>query len=545
MTDPPVYTIAQGDSLGPFYLGASIHDILARIKSLPLIYPNIQISYSQTHPLLAPITVLLPANGVRLRFDGHDQRLRLIEVLDFSKSQLIYKNQKVRYGDIYNTQGVKEPPAKHGPDFKSAYKIFGPTTPGEYIPPGKGTRTDTGTYVLSYPGLAWSFPLKESVWNADLTWAGAVSVLSSTATKPALALSLFVGESWELARTGLFDVEMFGHLRSPLPQGVKRETVAREIERAKVHERGRIELQRHDAPSFWIILGETTPQDLLTELGPPDSIKKKSEDGLGIHRHRKYSSAGNSRRGSSNVDMTPPDHQSRMPYDSGASSQAEESELSEDEEVIDDKNQNAEQVFYNYYSHGFDILISNPTSSPSFSANTNSNGGSRAASPYANQTTEKREPVLPKSHLVATKILIHGNVPGTWSFNKHRRLRWTLDLSPPSEDEYDPITSESPFRDIQDRLHEVFHNSYQTDEEERAAGRPMAINRAFAREELSAGGEYGVIGSWEDGGTSSVRRDGDDGKGESEKMGGAELYGWPGLVFEVLKNGAVSCLMVY
>jgi hypothetical protein len=28
-------------------------------------------------------------------------------------------------------------------------------------------------------------------------------------------------------------------------------------------------------------------------------------------------------------------------------------------------------------------------------------------------------------------------------------------------------------------------------------------------------------------------------------MGAAEVYGFPGLVFEVLKNGAVSCLMVY
>src|ERR1700743_3466760 len=117
-------------------LGASIHDILARVKSLPLLYPNISLSYSQSFPLSTPIVLTLPHNGVRLRFDAPEQRLRLIEVLDFGKLQLRYKEN-----NIGNPQGESDPEPIHGPSvvpppgptFRQVYKIFGPTTPGEYI----------------------------------------------------------------------------------------------------------------------------------------------------------------------------------------------------------------------------------------------------------------------------------------------------------------------------------------------------------------------------------------------------------------------------
>ena len=37
----------------------------------------------------------LPENGLRLRFDGVDQRLRLIEVIDFRKIKLAYKGSEL------------------------------------------------------------------------------------------------------------------------------------------------------------------------------------------------------------------------------------------------------------------------------------------------------------------------------------------------------------------------------------------------------------------------------------------------------------------
>jgi phagosome assembly factor 1 len=83
----------------------------------------------------------------------------------------------------------------------------------------------------------------------------------------------------------------------------------------------------------------------------------------------------------------------------------------------------------------------------------------------------------------------------------------------------------------------------------------MVLNRGWGREEVGTDSEWGVVGGWEDGGggpggqggSGSVVRKGNGGQDsvEAERLGEAEVYGFPGLVFEVLKNGAVSCLMVY
>jgi isoleucyl-tRNA synthetase len=517
-------------------LGASIHDVLARIKSVPLVYPSISLSHSQSHPLLAPVIITLQSNGLRLRFDGPEQRLRLIEVLDFSKTRLSYKGH-----DIGNSQTQNENvalnthfnPPKTGPGFRSVYKIFGPTTPGEYLPPN-GKNKEDGTYVLSYPGIAFSFPLKHGIWSSGTGWSSTVSLLSSNASKASTAMSVFVGESWDLARDSLFENDMSNFLRSPIASGIKKETVPKEVELVKVHDRGRVELVRKDAPSFWIMMGETTPQDLVTELGPPDSVHRRNDTRVAIHQDRRNSSASASRRGSSNTEMSPPLR--NLPFDSDTSSQVEESDESDLEEgvVIDPKKrEDSGEVFYNYYSHGFDIKVSNPLP-PSTLSHASSTNGSGTDGPDA---------VVPRSHLVVTKILLHGNVPGSWNFNRHRRIRWSLD-SVATADDPNPPNSEVLFKDIQHYLQQYFHDSYATEEERRAAALPMVVNRALGREELAADGDYGVIGSWEDGGTSSVRRL-DQKTTEAEKIGGAEVYGFPGMVFEVLKNGTVSCLMVY
>jgi hypothetical protein len=441
------------------------------------------------------------------------------------------------------------------------YNRFGPTTPGEYIEPSAGG-DDEGTYVLSYPGIAFSFPLQTGAWAPSLAWASTVSLLSSTATGAAASLAVFAAKSWPAARASLYSPDdpsalAPASLRSPVPPGLRREQVPREVERARVWGRGRVELVRRDAPSCWVVLGETTPQDLVTELGPPDSIHRKSDRRVSIHRARKGSSVGaggpRSRRGSSNSEVhhSPGNVVIRglAPLDSDLSSHGESSDSEEDgDEVLDDGRESAsEQVFYNYYSHGFDILIStptNPSTAPPAAPNdaTQDSGGTP-------MPLDAADPVLPRTHLTATKILLHGNVPGSWAFNRHRRLRWTLESIPSDEGaQAEPLTSERHWRDIQTRLQAAFRGLYASDEEERAASLPMVVNRGWGREEFGVDAEWGVVGGWEDGASAAARRGRDDarpGEGDQERMGAAEVYGFPGLVFEVLKNGAVSCLMVY
>src|ERR1700742_1853843 len=73
-------------------LGSSIYSIITRLKAYPQIYPHLDLSYSASEPLTQPVILSLPCNGLRLRFDGPDHRLRLIDVLDFCLSTFVYKN---------------------------------------------------------------------------------------------------------------------------------------------------------------------------------------------------------------------------------------------------------------------------------------------------------------------------------------------------------------------------------------------------------------------------------------------------------------------
>jgi isoleucyl-tRNA synthetase len=214
-------------------LGASIHDVLARIKAAPRIYPQLHLTFSQARPLARPIVIALPHNGLRLRFDGIEQRLRLIEVLDFSKVRVLYKNDDIApRASQHHDHPQLETPA--GPKFRAVYKIFGPTTPGEYIPPADA-HSEHGTYVLSYPGVAFSFPLRANRLQEGATWGSTVSLLSSNLASAATAMSVFAGESWQNVRNDIFTSDMSAYARSPLPAGHKRDiTAPKEVELARI-----------------------------------------------------------------------------------------------------------------------------------------------------------------------------------------------------------------------------------------------------------------------------------------------------------------------
>ncbi len=62
-------------------------------------------------------------NGIRLRFDGPDQRLRLIEVLDLSKTRLVYKTTDLV--KLPETTGPETTPSSpSGPAFRHVYNRF-------------------------------------------------------------------------------------------------------------------------------------------------------------------------------------------------------------------------------------------------------------------------------------------------------------------------------------------------------------------------------------------------------------------------------------
>ncbi|KAL8670317.1 MAG: hypothetical protein Q9168_005133 [Polycauliona sp. 1 TL-2023] len=510
--------IHPGRSLGFLILGASLHDILSRLKAQPHLYPTIDVSYSPTQPLVAPVILSLPANGFRLRFDGPDQRLRLIEILDFGKTQLSYKNIDLVKLPEDNDTTITAAPSQQGPIFRHVYnRLMGPTFPGEYLAPAESTESQIGLYVLSYPGIAFTFPLQHSAWspNADF-----VTLLSSTAAAPAKSLAIFNGASWHEARKDLF-TRPCPHPRSLALSMKGKEFQPDEIELAVVFGGGEVDLCRRSSSPFRIVLGETTPQDLVAELGPPDAIYRKNDHRLSIHKvRRREPRSSHGSYGASpakSEDFFDTDH-------SSAHTTTDDSDAEEDaDQRDDDSSQSTAKCFYNYFHHGFDIFISYPSGpSPPFP-----NSNAAAHPPSTNRATDR---------LVATKVILHGNVPGSYPFNRHRRSKWIIDPEAAGTSASDILDSETSFTSLSKELRNVWKGNYGGHQAEKATQNAIVLDRDWGD---SPGSSYEVLEGWEDGEQTQKRGTSTQ---EGSGSGTTQIFGFPGMLFEVLKNDVEALL---
>ena len=402
----------------------------------------------------------------------------------------------------------------NGPAFRQVYhRLFGPTFPGEYFPPADAEKTQ-GTYVLSYPGVAFSFRLQHAAWTGNSDF---VSVLSSPAASAARCMTVFNGSSWKDARSDLL-TRPCPHPRSLAATGHAREASPDEIDMAVIKGRGRVELQRRLLPSFELVLGETTPQDLVAQLGPPDAVYRKHDRRLSIHRDRRSSRNEH------------PPVLAASPGAVGGVSDTDRSSIStttdysssEEDAVARAAARPAAECFYNYFRHGFDVFVAY-ASAPSPELDP------------ARAPAERRPDPVPAGRLVATKILLYGNVPGSYAFNRYRRGRWALDANEMRPLER-PLNSETPFATVRRALKRVWRDARAHGMADSASQRHMVLNRGW---DDSPGSSMEML-DWE-GGSESLSK----GPGNSAILGNTELHGFPGLLFEVLKNDAVSCLTVY
>ena len=442
-----------------------------------------------------------------MRFDGPDQRLRLIEVLDFSRSSLTYKNIDL----VKRSKGSDDAPdldsTTYGPTFRHVYnRLFGPAYEGEYTQPEQGNAV--GTYVLSYPGLAFTFPVKHNMFSEKADF---VSILSSSATSPATSMAIFTGSSWPEVRNIIYTAP--GALpRSAALLGKNAEAVPEEVEEVRLFGAGRVEFLRRAGTATIVQLSETTVQDLVAEFGPPDAIYRKNDNRIAIHAGGRKSSR---RRPSTSPGL---DAHSIDTDQSSVQSYTDDSEV--DSQVAGDENTGEVQAecFYNYFHHGFDALIS----------------ASVSRSPPFPGTEETPSTESSSTDLVVTKLILHGNVPGSYAFNRHRRLRWKLATA----DDAELIDSEQPFSEASVTLKDLWRDWYENGENEKKMQRPMVLNRGWNESPESS---IELLGGFEE--STPSRATGN--AGQEAALNNTELFGFPGMLFEVLKNDAVSCLTIY
>ena len=470
-------------------------------------FTTIELFYSPTQPLVTPVILNLPKNGFRLRFDGSEQRLRLIEVLDFSRTHLTYDNKDV-------VKLAEQGGMVRGPTFRHIYdKLIGPTFPGEYVAPD--SEREPGTYVLSYPGIAFTFPVQDFAWSNSTDF---VSLLSSTSAAPAKSMAIFDGASWQEARRNLYSCPC-PTLRSTTNSNRGKDSQPDEVDYVLIRGSGIMEVIRRSSPPFNVILSQTTPQDLVAELGPPDAIYYKSDRRLSIHKARR----------SQQIPMPAPYGDLTDTDQSATHATTDESDTQEAVQAIHAVDADVDtECFYNYFQHGFDIFISYPTR-PSMSFPT--------IKPNIATQVATAEP----DQLVATKVLLHGNVPGSYPFNRHRRCRWIIDAEP-FDDDVTELNSETPFSTISRKLQRLWDDRLFGENNTETFKQGMVLNRGWGN---SPGSSCELLGGWEESDKTYEKEIekmvGDDGPG----LGNTELFGFPGLVFEVLKNDIVSCLTIY
>lgn len=338
-------------------------------------------------------------------------------------------------------------------------------------------------------------------------------------------MAIFSGESWQDACHDLMTTPC-SNPRSLALSSRGKEFRPREVDLVRIRGNGLVDMERgaNTAP-FRIRLGKTTPQDLVAELGPPDAIYYKSDRKMAIykfhHRDRKTTKTSFGTFSANHDDMTDTDQ-------SSLHSAADESDAEERSNATGNTKANSSaECFYNYFHHGFDVFISRPTlPAPGFSSSESDGDG----------TVEVEEP----KQLVATKVLLHANVPGSYPFNRYRRSRWVIDFQA-SEADVD-LNSETPFTTLSGALRQIWQNHSVDDNGEDSFERHIVLNRELAE---SPGSSCELLGGWEE--STETQREGsednvaEDGPG----YGNTKLFGFPGLLFEVLRNDSISCLTVY
>ena len=441
-------------------------------------------------------------------------------MLDFSKTGLAYKNT-----DLAKIPEVERSPALgstatkiSGPAFRHVYqKLFGPTFPGEYFPPQEGAMNSYGKYVLSYPGLAFTFPLKHAAWSPSVDF---VTMLSSSSTLPTTSMSVYDGSSWKESRHDLY-TRPCPNPRSLALLKKGREEVPDEIDHVRICDDGCIEMLRHSSPPFLIRLGVTTPQDLVAELGPPDAIYRKNDRRLSIH---KPSPRRSSQRRSSYAGSHGQIEDSTDTDQSSVHTATDDSDIDDGQGPADVAVDTSVECFYNYFHHGFDVFISSPA----------------VSSPVLSRVEDTMSGTKP-DHQVAAKVLLHANVPGSYPFNRYRRCRWSLEMNSVS-DTVEQLSSETPFTVLSSLLREVLKATYSSEEEERKAQEGMVLNRGWGN---SPGSSCELLDGWEEGAGAPKAAVRNPVVSSTSGLGNTQLFGYPGLLFEVLKNDAVSCLTVY
>lgn len=320
--------ITPGEGVGGVIkLGSTMYTIVTQLTKYE---EKIKIVYSEKEYLDTPITVMVPDLGMRLVFENSiKQELILIDVLDFSKLRLLYNGlalneivEQVRpASNEINGSGdglvlnVDRLPSREAngttlsaessnesgemevetlvvpPNLGDIYnKLFGPTYPGR-------VSKDSRRYILSYPGIAFKFSIDldelvaqlKSLDNANEN--NIISTLLNWRKQSdvrCISISVFHGSSWDSFVKSLTPPKNSTKTlspRRPESSDLQIESLVVNLKMGIIKIIFETEKDRDEKKEYEIRIGQTTQQEVLNILGPPDDYFNKFDSRLLIHNY--------------------------------------------------------------------------------------------------------------------------------------------------------------------------------------------------------------------------------------------------------------------
>ncbi|TMW66367.1 hypothetical protein Poli38472_004132 [Pythium oligandrum] len=232
-----VWAIELGGAVGPFRLGDSVAEVLHALKSRMPVRP-FEIVYDAIEPYKKEVLIDSPEDGLKLVFDPVRQVLTKIEFYDVNRVALKYGRVTIFGGGIPAT-------------FMSIYNLFGPTYPGHYD-------HEQQTYYLGYEGGCFRFPIPKQYSHLYENKTDLPLEFPNGTTPAVSGFMVFAGADF----------------RAPeMPQSSRKhyfEEVEGEIGTNDV--RLQFKGRKQEIELGW------SPQEVMSEIGPPVSVFRKSED---------------------------------------------------------------------------------------------------------------------------------------------------------------------------------------------------------------------------------------------------------------------------
>ncbi|KAJ1923993.1 hypothetical protein IWQ60_005508 [Tieghemiomyces parasiticus] len=408
--------LVPGQRVGPFILGAPVGHLVQLLQTAPRLVPKVDFKYPAEEPLATdwvlglthalppspPPSVTSPAvtigpdsyveadtecpvaphsaasssslsvssagstagpGGVSLLLDPVTQRLKLVVIHDLARLRLTYRGMECQSTKTVATGLLIN-------------RLFGPTHPGHFD-------ATTGTFTLTYPGITFAFAIPER-HRTQFARGGANLPLEfpDGTTPPCSTVYVYHGTDWReaappapliytgqyRAMTGVSPLTFLTRCNATPGRGAT--LVLTDVgagTRAAEGVERRVQLTLH----------ATTAQDLVADLGQPQSVFTKHDDKMSIHAPAAEPAANPSPSTSSPV--------SDGETDPTAAAPPPTEQVGPDEEP----SPLARDYFFNYYELGLDVLLDGA------------------------------------SHL-CKKVVLHANVPGHYDFGRYRKCPYRL-----------------------------------------------------------------------------------------------------------------------